>query len=97
MIDTDFHRLYVHAPLTLFIHVHVFSVNPYVFLVNHILYVLFPVNVGAVLLMLAVVVLGAPVLTHANASQLLLGFVYIFANVKLVQLGAIYVFKLFCA
>ena len=69
-ILTCFPYLYVHAPLTLLIHVHLFNVNVYVLLANHILYVLFALNVGAVLLNVAVLLLGAAAFIHLNVLLL---------------------------
>ena len=61
----------------------------FVFLANHILYVLVALNVGAVLFMVAVLVLGAAAFAHLNVVPL--GAEYILANVNVVPLGAIYV------
>ena len=56
--------VFVPLLLTAVIHVHFFNVNVRVSLPNHIVYVLSPFNVGAVLLTVTVLLLGAAAFIH---------------------------------
>ena len=79
LIVTDFHHLYVHAPLTLLIHVHLFNVNPKVFLLYQTQYLLLSaVNIWFVVFTVVVLVVGCPTLHHTKISHRS-GFDHIFS------------------